>query len=357
VVNRLIPVAAMAFVAACATKAEPPVQPVTADSTRTYRMGFANVPPSDDFPLAVRSLQSWATRADAAIIHAEPPWTAIYAGEAMTSIAAREYDGVVNFWRQKGLDLVIVVDPSNGVERTTDSDNLKKAGHSMTEPAAQQLYRDWVRMLVSRYHPVAIGLAAETNLVRDAAPAALYNAIRTAVNAAAADVRTIDPTIPRFITVQVEHAYGRLAGTNRYVGIGQDLIDFPFTEWIGLSSYPYLGGFSDPSQMPDDWYSKLLAGHTQPALVTEGGWSSASTATFNSSPAKQAAWIARHGQLAQAARVRYLFQLTYSDINTTVFGNDPRLLPFLLNGLVDTTIAPKPALAEWDKLFARKRTP
>jgi hypothetical protein len=320
-------------------------------------MGFANVPPSYDLQLAVRSLQTWAPKADAAIIHLEPPWPAILAGEPMPSIAAREHDNVVNFWRQNNLDLIIVVDAENGVERTSDSDNLRKAGRSMTEPAIQQLYRDWVKLLVTRYHPTAIGLAVETNLIRDAAPPALYNAVKAAANAAAADVRAIDPTIPRFITVQVEHAYGRLTGTKVYAGIDQNLRDFPFTEWIGLSAYPYLGGFTDPSQVPDDYYTKLLAGKTQPALVTEGGWSSATTATFNSSTAKQAAWITRNGQLAQAAKLRYLFQLTFTDIVSTTFGDDPRLLPFLRTGLVDTTLVAKPALAEWETLYARKRAP
>jgi hypothetical protein len=271
------------------------------------------------------------------------------------TIAAREFDGLVNFWRQKGLELVIVVDPSNGVERESNSDKL--AGRSMVEPAVQALYRDWVRTLVTRYRPAGIGLIAETNLIRDAAPAALYNALRTAVNASAADVRAIDPSIPRFITVQVEHAHGRLVGTSRFVGIDQDLRDFPFTEWIGLSSYPYLGGFTEPSQVPDDWYTRVLAGRTLPTLITEGGWSSATTATFSSSPAKQAQWIVRQGQLVQGIKARYYFQLTFSDITSRVFGADPRLVPFLRTGLVDTTLAPKPALAEWDRLFARKHAP
>ncbi|MCU0624239.1 MAG: hypothetical protein MUF53_10335, partial [Gemmatimonadaceae bacterium] len=130
--------------------------PVTGQ--RPFRMGFASVPPSDDFPLAVRTLETWVTRADAAIIHFEPPWPALLGGESPESVAAREYDGLVNFWRQRGLDIVIVVDPSNGVDRAADSDNLRRAGRSLTEPAIQQLYRQWVRTLVTRFRPAAIGL-------------------------------------------------------------------------------------------------------------------------------------------------------------------------------------------------------
>ena len=64
----------------------------------------------------------------------------------------------------------------------------------------------------------------------------------------------------------------------------------------------------------------------------------------------------RQGQLVQGIKARYYFQLTFSDITNRVFGADPRLTPFLRTGLVDTTLAAKPALAEWDKLFARQRS-
>jgi hypothetical protein len=251
------------------------------------------------------------------------------------------------------MELVIVVDPSNGVERTTDSDNLRRARRSMTEPAIQQLYREWVRTLVTRYRPVAIGLAVETNLVRDAAPPVLYQAIVRAVNDAARDVRAIDPTLPRFITVQVDHAWGRLIPGDRYRGIDQDFRDFPFTEWLGFSSYPYLAGFTDPAEVPDDWYARPLAGRTLPTLITEGGWSSATAGAIRGTPERQAGWIRRHARLLDRLGPRYLFQLTYSDLTNRVFG-DPRLTPFLRLGLVDTSLAPKPALAVWDSLFARR---
>ena len=352
-VTRLAALWGAANASACKTADGAPAGGDGSTGVRTYRLGFANVPPTDDLPLAVRSLQMWADRADAAIIHAEPPWPSILAGESMTAILARDWDGVVQFWRGKGLDLVVVVDPSNGIERQSDSDNLRKAGRSMTEPAIQTLYRQWVKALVTRYHPAAIGLAVETNLIRSAAPPALYAAIVSAANAAAIDVRSVDATIPRFITVQVEHAWGRLAGTNQFAGVEQDFRDFPFTEWLGLSSYPYLGGFSEPSQVPDDWYTRPLGGPTIPTLVTEGGWSSATTPSFQGTPERQARWIRRQGELCERLRPRYLFQLTFTDLSTRFFGSETRLLPFLRLGLVDTALVAKPALAAWDSLYRK----
>jgi hypothetical protein len=336
---------------------EDPTEPGPIAPVRPYRVGFANVPPSDDFALAVRSVETWARRADAAIIHDEPPWTELLAGQSPTRIAEQKYDGVVNYWRQRGLELVILVDATNGVDRASDSDNLRRAGRSLTEPAVQQLYRAWVRALVTRYRPVAIGLAAETNLIRLAAPASLYAAVVRATNDAAGDVRAIDARIPRFVSLQVETAWGRLQGTTTYVGAEQDFRDFAFAEWIGLSSYPYLANFDEPSQLPNDWYTRVLGGRALPTIITEGGWTSANVATLRSSPEKQARWITRQQQLVEPLRPRFLFQLVFSDLTSRTFGNDPRLLPFLRLGLVDTLLSPKPALAAWDSLFARRFQP
>ena len=64
-------VMAVAFVAAGASSCKVAEgEPAGEDSTlgvRSYKLGFANIPPTDELALAVRSLQLWAERADAAI--------------------------------------------------------------------------------------------------------------------------------------------------------------------------------------------------------------------------------------------------------------------------------------------------
>ena len=49
-------------------------------------------------------------------------------------------------------------------------------------------------------------------------------------------------------------------------------------------------GFSDadPDQIPLDYYTRLANGRAIPMMVVEGGWTSASVGSVQSSPAKQA---------------------------------------------------------------------
>ena len=145
------------------------------------------------------------------------------------------------------------------------------------ESDIQQIYRRWVVVVDSLVRPEHLGLALETNLIRAAAPGAIYQGIKKAANDAAADIRAFDPHVLLSVSVQAEVAWGKLngsgPGSGGYVGVSPDLTDFPFVQELGISSYPYLS-FSVPGDMPLDYYSKLVEGHSLPVFVSEGGWTS-----------------------------------------------------------------------------------
>ncbi len=146
-------------------------------------------------------------------------------------------------------------------------------GESIAQPAVQQVYRRFVVVMDSLLRPDHLGLALETNLVRLVAPDSIYQGVKAAANGAAGDVRGIDKAVSLSVSVQAEVAWGKLGGTS-YLGVAQDFTDFPFLQELGISSYPYLGGFAVPSAIPLNYYSQLAAGHSVPLFVSEGGWSS-----------------------------------------------------------------------------------
>ena len=71
-----------------------------------------------------------------------------------------------------------------------------------------------------------------------------------------------------------------------------------------------------------------------------------------SSPAVQAAYIDRQGQLLAQAKAIGLFQLTFTDLDLSGWGaaDSAELYPFAFLGVVDSNFNPKPALAAWDSL-------
>lgn len=322
-------------------------------------MGFSAIPPSPNQATGVASLEMWGTRADAAIMHMDVQWAAMLAGTSAAQAARADALDLANYYRAHDLPIVLMLDVTDGLARDREAPALVAAGRSITEPAIQRLYRDYVVALVDVVKPTFIGLAAETNLIRAVAPQPVYDALVRMTNDAASDLRARGVTTPLYVSVQVEAAWGRLvgAGSGKFIGIDDDLRDFPFVGALGLSSYPYLAGFADPDDVPADYYSRVIGVRTLPVLVVEGGWTSASVPGLESSPGEQARYIRRHVDLLDGVRAAAVFQLTFTDLDIASIPQPPgSILPlFAALGMVDTQLHPKPALAVWDSVFARRR--
>jgi len=100
--------------------------------------------------------------------------------------------------------------------------------------------------------PRLLGLAAETNLIRRVAPQPLYEALVRMTNDAAGDLRAAGSASTLYISVQVDVAWGGIINNNVYLGVEDDFRDF----------------------------------RTLPVLLVEGGWTSGSVGTVQSSPDK-----------------------------------------------------------------------
>ncbi|MBW8839279.1 MAG: hypothetical protein JF602_05425 [Gemmatimonadetes bacterium] len=328
-------------------------------------MGFSIVPPRvNDVALAIRSAEIWTRRSDAAIMHLDVPWAMLLAGSSPADALRKDGVDLEHYYRSKHLRLVVTIDVTNGLARDKEAEALVAAHRSITEPAVQQLYRSYVRTLVEMLHPDYLGLAAETNLIRLTAPRSIYSAVVRMTNDAASDIRRSHSaaTLPLYVSVQVETAWGRLgvfAEPRPFAGIDQDVRDFPFINVLGLSSYPYLGGFKNPDDIPLDYYTRLRGTRTLPLMVVEGGWATMSVGgVFSTSTEMQAQYIARQSRLLDEAKAIGVFQLSFTDLDLRTWRKPVPgiLVMFMTLGLVDAALNPKPALDVWDRIFARHLT-
>ncbi|MFM9886477.1 MAG: hypothetical protein ACKVQT_25910 [Burkholderiales bacterium] len=331
---------------------------VPAAETRTWRLGFSTVPPRLTTAAVIEGIDRWSQRSELAAIHEELPWTDLLSGMSPDAILDRDKVQLVNYLRSKGLQLFFMADLTDGLSRGEEAPQLRALGRSIAEPAVQGAYRSYVLAVARKLNPEFIGLAAETNLIRAAAPPSVYAGVVGATNAAAAALRAAGNTSTLTFSVQVETAWGRLGGNGTYVGVEQDFADFPFAQLLGLSSYPYFG-FPQPEDIPTNYYSRLLNGRTLPVMVVEGGWTSAAAGSIQSSPELQARYVTRHAQLLDAIRARGLIQLVFADIDLSSLPPPiPPNLPLFINiGLTDSNFNAKPALAAWDALHRRLLTP
>lgn len=323
---------------------------------RTWLMGFSATPPRLTTEDVLRTVELWTPRSDAALLALTVPWKSMLADTSASLLVRRDQLQLVQLYRSRGFHIVAMVDATDGLAREREAPELVALGRSIREPAVQQVYREYLMAVDSILQPEYLALAMETNLVRLAAPREVYDALRVMTNATATALTAGGSSATLYVSVQVEVAWGRLGGSGSYAGIAADLQDFPFIGALGLSSYPYLGGFAEPGDVPLDYYSRLAPTPALPMLVVEGGWSSASVPGVTSSPEKQARWIARQMRLADSARMAAVFQITFTDLDLSGWPVPPgSILPLFASlGLVDAEYRAKPALAEWDNAFARK---
>ena len=321
------------------------------DATRPYLMGFSAIPPRMDTTLLLETLTLASQHSDAGLIQLSIPWDVLLIDTAAATEVRVVRLPLVNFYRGSGKKIVVALDVTNGLDRSAEDPILVGLGRSITDTMVQRLYREYVSAVDSILHPDYLSLAAETNLVRLVAPAPLYGAVVTMVNAAAAELVAQGSTTRLMVSVQVETAWGRLQGGNVYLGIAQDRADFPFLDVLGLSSYPYLGGFALPEDIPDNYYDRLVEDQPVPVLVLEGGWPSISVGPIASSPELQRRYIRRQGEILAATNARGLFQITFTDLHPSLFPPGSTLSLFANLGLVDTALQAKPALAAWDQLL------
>lgn len=352
--DRLLPFLLTAIVAACGSDSSGPAGP-----TRSYRMGFSAFPPRPDTAIILPTLTLTTQHSDAGLVQLSIPWTVLLGGTSAADEVRIVRLPLANYYRGVGQPITVALDVTDGLNRAQESPELIAAGRSITDTAIQRLYREYVSAVDTILHPEYLSLAAETNLIRVAAPPPVYQAMVAMVGATATELLARGTASKLLVSVQVETAWGGLQGGVGYVGIEQDRTDFPFADALGLSSYPYLGGFTQPEDIPLDYYSRLVAGAPLPELVLEGGWPSVAAGGISSTPELQARYIRRQAEILDAAQAAAVFQITLTDIDVSASPPPPgSVLPLFTHlGLVDSVLAPKAALAVWDSLLALDRRP
>lgn len=318
-------------------------------------MGFSHMPPRPTVKAVIDGINLWSRRAELAIVHEELPWADLLAGVSPEAILKRDKVDLVKYLRSKGLALTVMLDLTNGLGREGEAPALVKARRSLTEPAVQQLAKAYALAVEAMLRPDWLGLAAETNLIRQLAPPELYRAVRETANELEQALAASNARSRRFVSIQAEAAWGRMLAQGAYVGIAQDFSDFPFTSALGISSYPYFG-HADPAEIPDEYYTRLRGSTGLPVIVTEGGWASASVGPIKSSPQHQARYIARHAELLDSVDAVGWFQLQFAELDLKAFpGPLPDIVPLFVSiALTDPEFREKPALAVWDGLFQRR---
>src|SRR5262245_44675834 len=138
---------------ACSNDDDGPIEPAPGEATRTWRMGFSAIPPHFNPDEAKATIDLWSLRGDAAILHVSPPWAALLSGANPVAAVTGNELPLATYYRSRNLEVVVMVDATDGLNRGAEAPELVQLGRSISEPAVQQVYRQFVLAVASIVRP------------------------------------------------------------------------------------------------------------------------------------------------------------------------------------------------------------
>jgi hypothetical protein len=123
-----------AMILGCASShAEAPSAP----GSRTFRMGFSPIPPRLSTAEVLRTADEMSRHADAALMVLDIPWAALLADTSATLLVRKDQLQLARLLTQRGVPLVVQLEPANGLDRSAEAAALVALGRSITEPELQ----------------------------------------------------------------------------------------------------------------------------------------------------------------------------------------------------------------------------
>jgi hypothetical protein len=346
----------LAAVLACSLTNPVPPSPSVFDRGRTV-YGFFPTPPEANLLSMFAVFRSIAAHGDVALLQTNVPWDEFRDGSDSPSPKFDDLRNQVTLAWANGIEPIFVVDPLNGLNRTQFAglpEDLAGAGFS--NPAVRAACRNFALRIARAFHPRYLGLASEINTYADAFPGDFPNFLSLYRETYAA-VKAESPATQVFVTFQWEDLNNLGAfDDGGPPGIKWNLIEAfePDLDLWAISTYPFVA-FDSAADIPDDYYTPLLARTAKPLAVGEGGFSSVDNPPFRGTPEDQVRYLdALHAQIG--SRLAFWIYLLLDDFNLNSYaeafktrGADAAALGLFAHvGLRTSGGTPKPALAVWD---------
>lgn len=336
------------------------------DSGRTA-YGFFPSPPEATLESIFQLYKDMSAHGDFVLIQQNTAWEEFVDSAEGKSKTRTDLINQIKLARQNNLEYIFVIDALNGLNRREFAGLPAGWEASFANPDVRTAYKNYALWVVRTFHPRHLGLASEINTYMDAYPddaphfISLYNEIYALVKAEAPETKV-------FVTFQWDDLNNMFPqpeeGNRQQFDTNWEQIEVfePNLDLWVISSYPYFI-FNNGNEIPEDYYTPLLARTDKPVAVAEGGFSSQSVGPFTVSPKDQTAYLdALHTQLG--SRLVFWVNTLLDDLNINSYaelmkkdGRNPQdaltLGAFAYIGLRNADGTPKPALEIWDRF--RKR--
>lgn len=137
----------------------------------------------------------------------------------------------------------------------------------VNDPAVITAYLEYISRLIDALNPVMVNFAVESNM--SLFPSASFLQYKEFIAQVYPALKSKYPAIPFFVSFMVDE-------TNTGFEYARQLL--PYTDYIGLSAYPYTGvtssanGNTDPSRFPAGYFDRYIRMADKPLAFAETGY-------------------------------------------------------------------------------------
>lgn len=217
-------------------------------------------------------------------------------------------------------------------------------------------YLNFARDLIRRFQPdfMAYGIEVNQDLAKDKERWSQFVTMAREVYTA---LKKEYPALPLFLTIQIDHFW---QDPERQQEALKQIL--PYTDYIAVSTYPYVFGYFDPRTIPQEYFSRLAAlAPEKPFAVAETGFVAKNYDALGKQGSGSAEWQNRYlgFALEESQKLRAKFFVWFVPIDYDRLWEKFRFLGPLtaifkvwLNcGLLDGDGNPRPSFATWTGWF------
>ena len=237
------------------------------------------------------------------------------------------------------------------------------ASYAFDAPEVKTAYLSFCRRAIAYFEPDFFAIGLEVNLLRRNSPES-WNAYVSLHRDTYQALKQEEPDLPIFVTVTAVDLLEGWTDSNhaeQVAALGELL---PYTDYLGLSFYPYMSAFL-ANPFPQDAFADLAALAPGKTLaIAESGYPAQTTSlpsfglTFEGTPMKQDAWVELLLREASERRMPMVVNFVLRDYDALLAaaGVGDAAATWRDTGFYDEAGNARPALTRWKAALAEGRT-
>jgi len=231
------------------------------------------------------------------------------------------------------------------------------------DPEVITAYSNFCTVMIRRFRPDFMAYGVEVNgLVKDA-PAEWPKFVKFA-RLVYSGLKVEHPNLPIFLTLQLDYFWADEPRQRKAI-----VEILPYTDYLAISTYPYVDRYADPHHIPSDYFARLAAiAPTKPFAVAETGFTAKEVSVLGTRIPGRPDWQDAYMKflLAESDRLQARFVVWFVPRDYDLLVNRLKALrvpPATIelyglwksNGLIDAEGNARKALDTWTAWLNRRR--